>query len=71
MDVAAVLDPLLHPQLIYRRKTILKNSTKFIGKFQRKILRLTARFIQCFQSYRNQSIDKYCKSIDWFLYDGE
>ena len=21
--------------------------------------------------YRNQSINLYCKSIDWFLYDGE
>ena len=26
---------------------------------------------QCSQSYRNQSIDLHCKSIDWFLYDGE
>ena len=23
------------------------------------------------QSYRNQSIDLLCKSMDWFLYDGE
>ena len=21
-------------------------------------------------SYRNQSIDLFCKSVDWFLYDG-
>ena len=26
---------------------------------------------QCFPPYRNQSIDLQCKSIDWFLYDGE
>ena len=26
---------------------------------------------QCSTSKRNQSIDLYCKSIDWFLYDGE
>ena len=26
---------------------------------------------QCFPSYRNQSIDLQCKSIDSFLYDGE
>ena len=24
-----------------------------------------------FPIYRNQSIDLYCKSIDWFLYDEE
>ena len=23
-----------------------------------------------FPSYRNQSVDLLCKSIDWFLYDG-
>ena len=22
-------------------------------------------------SYRNQSIDLHCRSIDWFLYDGQ
>ena len=26
---------------------------------------------QCSPSYKNQSIDLYCKSFDWFLYDGE
>ena len=26
---------------------------------------------QCSPSYRNQSIDLLCKSIDWFLYDWE
>ena len=26
---------------------------------------------QCSLSYRNQSVDLHCKSIDWFLYDGE
>ena len=26
---------------------------------------------QCSPSYRNQSIDLHCKSIDWFLHDGE
>ena len=26
---------------------------------------------QCSPSHRNQSIDLQCKSIDWFLYDGE
>ena len=26
---------------------------------------------QCSPSYRNQSIDLRCKSIDWFLYDGK
>ena len=25
----------------------------------------------CSLSYRNHSIDLHCKSIDWFLYDGE
>ena len=26
---------------------------------------------QCSLSFKNQSIDLLCKSIDWFLYDGE
>ena len=26
---------------------------------------------RCSPSYRNQSINLHCKSIDWFLYDGE
>ena len=26
---------------------------------------------QCSPSYRNQSIDLHCKSVDWFLYDEE
>ena len=26
---------------------------------------------KCSQSYRNQSTDLHCKSIHWFLYDGE
>ena len=26
---------------------------------------------QCSLSFKNQSIDLQCKSIDWFLYDGE
>ena len=26
---------------------------------------------QCSPSYKNQSIDLYCKSVDWFLYDRE
>ena len=26
---------------------------------------------QCFPSDKNQSIDLYCKSVDWFLYDRE
>ena len=27
-------------------------------------------FMSVFPSYRNQSIDLQCKSIDWFLYEG-
>ena len=26
--------------------------------------------VQVLPSYRNQSIDLLCKSIDWFLYEG-
>ena len=26
---------------------------------------------RCSPSYRNQSINLHCKSLDWFLYDGE
>ena len=32
---------------------------------------LLAIYEQCSPSYRNQSVHFYCKSIDWFLYDGE
>ena len=37
------------------------------GTIQRKLMSND----QCSPSYRNQSVDLYCKSIDWFLYDEE
>ena len=44
---------------LFSRKGIFKNFAKFTGKhqFQRPL------------SYRNQSTDLLCKSMDWFLYD--
>ena len=47
-------------------------------KLVRKCVRFTYKLVRTFLnhlvlvllSYRNQSIDLLCKSVDWFLYEG-
>ena len=58
----------------YRKRPVTWNGLKVFSKLQ--VLRILGKSIFCLtiswrrpSSYRNQSIDLLCKTMDWFLYD--
>ena len=54
---------------VFCRKGVLRNFAKFTGKHLRQSL-LFNEVAGLLPSYRNQSTVLLCKSIDWFLYEG-
>ena len=46
----------------------ISDSIKYL--WYRVLLNPLTHEVPVFPSYRNQQIDLYCKSIDWFLYEG-
>ena len=62
--------------IITSSNSILNIDTFFVTNYTQKThdLLLThvylTHYVPVLPSYRNQSIDLLCKSIDWFLYEG-
>ena len=58
--------------IITSSNSILNIDTFFVTNYTQKTLHhvYLTHYVPVLPSYRNQSIDLLCKSIDWFLYEG-